>query len=131
MPRVTRRASHAGSWYEADRECPRPRRAACCAARARRSRSPRERRAAPPGPPPPLPPPARRAAPTLRAWRPFTGRKLDRQIDGWMAAAVADAAARGPGAALPPRAIIGPHAGHRYCGHVMAHAYATIDPAAV
>lgn len=29
------------------------------------------------------------------------------------------------------RAIIGPHAGYRYCGHVMAHAYAHIDPAQV
>jgi len=33
--------------------------------------------------------------------------------------------------APPARAIIGPHAGHRYCGHVMAHAYTQIDPAAV
>jgi AmmeMemoRadiSam system protein B len=34
-------------------------------------------------------------------------------------------------AAPAPRAVIGPHAGHRYCGHVMAHAYSQMDPAAV
>lgn len=27
-----------------------------------------------------------------------------------------------------PRAMIGPHAGYRYCGHVMAHAYKYIQP---
>lgn len=27
----------------------------------------------------------------------------------------------------PPRAVIGPHAGYRYCGHVLAHAYRHID----
>jgi hypothetical protein len=75
-------------------------------------------------------PPARTAppVPTRRARRRIAaGRKLDRQIDGWLAAA---GAAREPGAP-PPRAIIGPHAGHRYCGHVMAHAYASIDPTVV
>jgi AmmeMemoRadiSam system protein B len=28
----------------------------------------------------------------------------------------------------PLRAVIGPHAGYSYCGHVMAHAYKFIDP---
>jgi len=31
----------------------------------------------------------------------------------------------------PLRAVIGPHAGYSYCGHVMAHAYRFIDPARV
>ncbi|GBF89365.1 hypothetical protein Rsub_01937 [Raphidocelis subcapitata] len=90
MPRVTRQASHAGSWYEAD------------------------------------------------------GRRLGRQIDGWLQAAAAGDSAEAPAggddggpapaprpAAPPPRAIIAPHAGHRYCGHVMGHAYAPIDASGV
>lgn len=36
-----------------------------------------------------------------------------------------------PTPSLPLRAIIGPHAGYSYCGHVMAHAYRYIDPARV
>jgi AmmeMemoRadiSam system protein B len=36
-----------------------------------------------------------------------------------------------PTASRPLRAIIGPHAGYSYCGHVMAHAYRYIDPARV
>lgn len=42
-----------------------------------------------------------------------------------------------PGACVVPtddqplRAVIGPHAGYSYCGHVMAHAYRFIDPARV
>lgn len=69
----------------------------------------------------------RAAAPTyIHMNAPRAGAKLDQQIAAWLAAAPA----RGAGDAAP-RAIIGPHAGHRYCGHVMAHAYAAIDPAAV
>jgi AmmeMemoRadiSam system protein B len=57
------------------------------------------------------------------------GRRLGRQIEGWLKAA----AEAGPGAApaAAPRAIIAPHAGHRYCGHVMGNAYAPIDAAGV
>jgi MEMO1 family protein len=84
MPRITRRPTHAGSWYERD------------------------------------------------------GAKLETQINGWLNAVDTDTAcASMPGAAVIPspdrplRAIIGPHAGYSYCGHVMAHAYKYIDPARV
>lgn len=50
---------------------------------------------------------------------------LLREIAGWMDAVTPDAA---EGA---PRAIIAPHAGYRYCGHVMAHAYRRIQPTGV
>lgn len=36
-----------------------------------------------------------------------------------------------PSASRPLRAVIGPHAGYSYCGHVMAHAYRHIDPSRV
>lgn len=48
---------------------------------------------------------------------------LDSKIEGWMTAARASVT---PAANV--RAIIGPHAGYSYCGHVMAYAYAHIDP---
>ncbi|PNH10686.1 Protein MEMO1 [Tetrabaena socialis] len=46
---------------------------------------------------------------------------LEAEIDEWKAAVE-------PQPGLPARAIIGPHAGYSYCGHVMAHAYVHIDP---
>lgn len=73
MPRVSRSASHAGSWYEKE------------------------------------------------------GTKLEQQIEGWLAKAKASGQPAGPAA----RAIIAPHAGYSYCGHVMAHAYQHIDPDSV
>mmetsp|Transcript_11384 Transcript_11384/g.34219 ORF Transcript_11384/g.34219 Transcript_11384/m.34219 type:complete len:242 (-) Transcript_11384:575-1300(-) len=66
MPRI-RRATHAGSWYDASAEA------------------------------------------------------LREKIDGWLDAAVVSSTED------PVRAIIAPHAGHRYCGHIMAHAYKALD----
>lgn len=84
MPRVVRRPTHAGSWYERD------------------------------------------------------AAKLQKQIDEWMGKvdgerACADMPGRDvvPTPERPLRAVIGPHAGYSYCGHVMAHAYRFIDPARV
>ncbi|KAI8468186.1 MAG: MEMO1 family [Monoraphidium minutum] len=60
------------------------------------------------------------------SWYESDRAKLESQIDAWLAAA-----ARAAPAAPPPRAILGPHAGHRYCGHVMAHAYTAIKAAGI
>lgn len=81
-----------------------------------------------------------------------TATKLQRQIDAWMteadeydAAVAADPSVleRSSPVEMPRRdvvpssggrrlaAIIGPHAGYSYCGHVMAHAYKHIDPSRV
>lgn len=53
----------------------------------------------------------------------FSEATLDCKIEGWMAEARAG---------VPPgshaRAVVAPHAGYRYSGHVMAYAYAHIDP---
>lgn len=51
--------------------------------------------------------------------------ELAAEIEAWM-----DAVTPEPGAPKP-QAIIAPHAGYRYCGHVMAHAYRHIDPSTV
>eukprot|EP00878_Enallax_costatus_P011757 GHUV01012273.1.p1 GENE.GHUV01012273.1~~GHUV01012273.1.p1 ORF type:complete len:281 (+),score=40.95 GHUV01012273.1:178-1020(+) len=56
------------------------------------------------------------------SWYEGEGTRLQKQIEGWLAKA--DVADKGPAA----RAIIGPHAGYSYCGHVMAHAYRHIQP---
>mmetsp|Transcript_17146 Transcript_17146/g.37018 ORF Transcript_17146/g.37018 Transcript_17146/m.37018 type:complete len:292 (+) Transcript_17146:150-1025(+) len=69
MRKVTRKPSHAGSWYEDDEQV------------------------------------------------------LSKQIDEWMSAVEPCGA--------PIKAIIGPHAGYRFCGHVMAYAYRHIDPSKV
>jgi len=49
---------------------------------------------------------------------------LGAQLDAWLAAAPPAE----PGAP-PPRAVIAPHAGHRFCGHIMGRAYAPIAAA--
>ncbi|GLI67799.1 hypothetical protein VaNZ11_012087 [Volvox africanus] len=46
---------------------------------------------------------------------------LNAEIEDWKAAVQ-------PKPGLSARAIIGPHAGYSYCGHVMAYAYKHIDP---
>ncbi|PNW86800.1 hypothetical protein CHLRE_02g096200v5 [Chlamydomonas reinhardtii] len=56
------------------------------------------------------------------SWYTGEGDALDAEINKWKAAVT-------PLPGLPARAIIGPHAGYSYCGHVMAHAYAHINPA--
>ncbi|KAG2426942.1 hypothetical protein HXX76_012727 [Chlamydomonas incerta] len=56
------------------------------------------------------------------SWYTGEGDVLDAEISKWKAAVT-------PLPGLPARAIIGPHAGYSYCGHVMAHAYAHINPA--
>ena len=76
-----------------------------------------------------------------------TASALAAQIDAWMATARAARAAAATGdagatvesgaeaayaaspllASAPTRALIGPHAGYSYCGHVLAHAYAGVD----
>jgi hypothetical protein len=51
------------------------------------------------------------------------GELLASQITEWLDAAAAD------GTDLDRvRAVIAPHAGYRYCGHVMAYAYKYLDP---
>ncbi|EFJ40486.1 hypothetical protein VOLCADRAFT_99750 [Volvox carteri f. nagariensis] len=45
---------------------------------------------------------------------------LNAEIDNWKAAVQTEPR-------VSPRAIIGPHAGYSYCGHVMAYAYKHID----
>jgi hypothetical protein len=110
MPRTSRRPTHAGSWYELERKC--------------------LGRWHPLSWSLPLllqqPAPVEPSPIKCTRFDDATGAKLDRQIADWLAAAPP----HGPGAPAP-RAIIGPHAGHRYCGHVMAHAYAPIDPFSV
>ncbi|CAD7703077.1 unnamed protein product [Ostreobium quekettii] len=58
------------------------------------------------------------------SWYEKDGDTLTKQIEQWMAEALVE-----PN--IPVRAIIAPHAGYRYCGHVMAHAYKQIDPTQV
>ena len=94
-------------------------------ARALRPRAPTRLRTARPAPQP---------APSHRPRPRAAGRKLDRQIAGWLAQAAVGGGAEAtapPSSGPPPRALIAPHAGHRYCGHVMGHAYRAIDPSAV
>ncbi|GAX80087.1 hypothetical protein CEUSTIGMA_g7525.t1 [Chlamydomonas eustigma] len=69
MPRALRKPSHAGSWYDAEKDV------------------------------------------------------LQEKIDEWLSTVK-------PVHSLV-RAIIAPHAGYQYCGHVMAHAYRNINPAQV
>lgn len=58
------------------------------------------------------------------SWYTDNAKALSRSIDEWLGAVEP---LSGPGA----RAIIGPHAGYRYCGHVFAHAYRYINPDSV
>ena len=55
---------------------------------------------------------------------------LTRKIDAWLEA-VPPQTLEGSGRPAVVRAIIGPHAGFRFCGHVMAHAYAAVDASSV
>lgn len=52
---------------------------------------------------------------------PLSGPILSSQIRNWLNAASVE----GLG---PVRAVIAPHAGYRYCGHVMAYAYKYMNP---
>jgi len=54
------------------------------------------------------------------SWYTSNGQELSRELDHWLQKA-------GP-VEKPARAIIGPHAGYRYCGACAAHAYSQIDP---
>lgn len=57
-------------------------------------------------------------------WYDDNAATLSASIDSWMAdAQVQDG--------VHARAVIAPHAGYRYCGHVMAYAYKQINPAKV
>jgi AmmeMemoRadiSam system protein B len=109
-PRV-RRPTHAGSWYDDD--------GAPAAARPPRLR----RRLA-----------GRLAIESARRLTPFLRRAavtLAGKIEAWMRAARGGDAEDGGGAAAgagAPRAVIAPHAGYSYCGHVMAHAYKFLRP---
>ena len=54
------------------------------------------------------------------SWYTSNGNELSRELNHWLQQA-------GP-VEKPARAIIGPHAGYRYCGACAAHAYSQIDP---
>jgi AmmeMemoRadiSam system protein B len=54
------------------------------------------------------------------SWYTSNGHELSRELDHWLQKA-------GP-VEKPARAIIGPHAGYRYCGACAAHCYSQIDP---
>lgn len=54
------------------------------------------------------------------SWYTSNGNELSRELGNWLQRA-------GP-CEQPARAIIGPHAGYRYCGACAAHAYSQIDP---
>ena len=59
---------------------------------------------------------------------------LSRQLEGWLEEARKGAEGSKAAQQHPQRrlkALIGPHAGYRYSGHVAAHAYAHIDPSTV
>lgn len=65
-----------------------------------------------------------RSASHAGSWYDGNGETLSKAINQWLADAETPDAA-------PLRAIIGPHAGYRYCGHVMAYAYKAIEPSRV
>jgi len=58
------------------------------------------------------------------SWYTSNGKSLSKELDGWLQAASAKTGGANPAA----RAIIGPHAGYKYCGACGGHAYARIDP---
>lgn len=64
-------------------------------------------------------PKIRRSASHAGTWYEGNAVLLSEQIKQWLDQAKASAPS-------PPRAIIGPHAGYSYCGHVMAYAYKSI-----
>ena len=64
---------------------------------------------------------ATRRATHAGSWYTSNGHNLNRELDNWLQRA-------GPIENKPARAIIGPHAGYRYCGACAAHAYSQIDP---
>lgn len=68
--------------------------------------------------------PSCRQATHAGSWYTSDGRQLRAELDGWLNAV--GGASRGPA-----RAIIGPHAGYRYCGACAAYAYRQIDPTPV
>lgn len=55
------------------------------------------------------------------SWYESQPRTLKGEIISWLEQ-VSDSS---PGAV---RGVIGPHAGYRYCGHVLAHAYRFLNP---
>ncbi|KAK9804481.1 hypothetical protein WJX73_007788 [Symbiochloris irregularis] len=57
------------------------------------------------------------------SWYKNSGTELLAGIEKWLAAVPGDADCKA-------RAVISPHAGHVYCGHVMAHAYKHLDTSA-
>jgi AmmeMemoRadiSam system protein B len=63
---------------------------------------------------------ATRKATHSGSWYTSNGQELSRELDSWITRA-------GP-VEKPARAIIGPHAGYRYCGACAGHAYSQIDP---
>ncbi len=66
---------------------------------------------------------ATRRATHAGSWYTDRGRELDGELEDWLKKA-------GP-IEKPARAIIGPHAGYKYCGAVAGHAYNQIDPSNV
>ena len=64
---------------------------------------------------------ATRRATHAGSWYTSNGQNLNRELENWLQRA-------GPIENKPARAIIGPHAGYRYCGACAAHAYSQIDP---
>jgi len=68
--------------------------------------------------------PKLRAPSHAGSWYSDSSSELGQQIDKWMAQVQ-----RPDG--FHARAIIAPHAGYSYCGHVMAYAYKMIDPTKV
>lgn len=58
------------------------------------------------------------------SWYQSDGKALGKELEEWLKSASAKAGNGNPAA----RAIIGPHAGYRYCGACGGHAYARIDP---
>jgi len=67
---------------------------------------------------------ATRRASHAGSWYVSDPHSLGRELDDWLARA---SASHGVGA-MHARAIIGPHAGYRYCGACGGHAYARIRP---
>ena len=63
---------------------------------------------------------ATRRATHAGSWYTSNGNTLNAELENWLQRA-------GP-IEKPARAIIGPHAGYRYCGACAAHAYNQIDP---
>lgn len=66
-----------------------------------------------------------RAAYHAGTWYDDRARSLEASIRKWME----DASHPDPVGSI--RALIGPHAGFTYCGHVLAHAYKGIDASSV